>query len=304
MSENISHGRPFLVGWIDRHFNWFLSVVVVAVGFVFLLVAASTPKESVWHELSRDVGISLLIAAVVSVTYESFARSRFIRHTMEAMLSEIFGNIVHPDVWKVVKDGVIRHQIIREALDIHVELLPAFGPRPGPMVIWLRISYDLRGLHDSPGSKPLPLRHFLDDHIPKDGYPRFDSIVIDKEEQNLERVTGGAFETMVDLPHRDGRPVKVASDRKEVTYVPGSYYLTMTELTKGIRSIHLTGLPDNVEASVGISAYKGRVLLRKNIPLDEEFKDTVLLPGHSLEFRFKLKDESSGAGTPDAGGVL
>lgn len=290
--------KPKAIQFIDKHFDWFLSGFVILIGFAFLYAAGVTPKESAWHEITRDVGIALIIAAVVSVTYETFARSRFIRHTMEAMLSEIFGNIVQPDVWKVVKDEVIRHLIIRECLDIHLALRPEFGDDSKEMVLWMRITYDLKGLHDSPESKPLPFRHFLDDHIVVGKYPCFDLIAINGIEQPLNGVTRGVFETVVPLNHKQGAEVKITSERNEITYVPGSYYLTMTELTKGIK-LHLTELPEGVEAFVNIRPYKEGTPLRKNVPIDDEFKNTILLPGQSIEFRFGRKRQPQ----PAQGGV-
>jgi hypothetical protein len=292
MPNEPAQWSPGPIEFIDRHFDWFLSIFIITMGGGILFAGTLIPKENVWYEIVRDAGIAFLIAAIVSTTYETFARSRFLRRTMETMLSDIFGNIVHPDIWKVVKDEIIRHQIIRECLDIQLKLLPKFGPGPGPMVLWLRIDYDLKGLHDSPKTKPLPLRHFLDDHIVKDEYPCFNSITINRTPQPLDIVRAGVFETMVELPPKHADPIKVSSVREEVTYVPGSYYLTMTELTKGIK-LQLTEIPEGIEAFVSIRPYMEKVAFIKDMPLDDEFENTILLPGHSIEFRFKMKDKPS-----------
>lgn len=280
------------INFIDRHLAWFFAGLIVLLGVALLATAARLiARESFWHEVVRDVGIAFVIAAVVSVTYETVARSRFFRDSMEAMLTEIFGNIVQPDVWREVKDHIIRHQMIREGLDIQLELMPHADATADQMVLWMRFKYDLRGLHSKPGKKRLSLRHYLDDHVKRGIFPCFDLITIGGQPQPLGQIMTGEFECKVDLDYSGGEAVEIVTVRRELTYVPGSYYLMMTELTKGL-ALHLTDAPNNIQAEVNVRPHKEKVPLIENVPNDKDFKNTILLPGQGIEFRFRYKEQA------------
>jgi hypothetical protein len=67
----------------------------------------------------------------------------------------------------------------------------------------------------------------------------------------------------------------------------------MTELTQGI-TLHLEDLPDGIEAEVTLRPHtQFPVALKEDVPLDSEFKSTLLLPGQGIEFRFRASAEQT-----------
>jgi hypothetical protein len=280
-SKNNQETSP--IGFIHHHFHWFLTIFVILVGTLFLLWAAKLEKYSTSHDVLRDIGLALLIAAVVGATYEVFARSHFIRDTMAAMLSKILGDIVRDDIWDEVKDQIIKKEMMRENMDIFLGISSDLDPLCNPTTLWMKFNYELRGLHSRPKKKTIELMHFLDDHIKSENLPRFESIEVDGKKFPTDSIVDGKFTTLVELNNKEGTTIGVIIERYESTYIPGSYNLTMTEMTKGIE-LFLTDIPDGIKTIVNIRPHVEKVSLEKGQHL--HFHDIILLPGQSIEFRF------------------
>jgi hypothetical protein len=279
---------------VRHHFHWFLTLFIILSGIIFLLWASKLDKASAGHDVLRDVGLSLLIAAVVGATYEVFARSHFIRGTMATMLGRIMDDIVREDIWEEVKDRVIMRSLVRENMDIFLSVSSQV-PLPNPTEMWLKFNYDLRGLHTRPKKKTVELLHFLDDHIKGHNLPRFELIQIGGREYPLNTVKQGRFVERIDLNCRTGDPLEVVIERRELTYIPGSYNLTMTETTKSIE-LYLGDIPEDIDVVVSIRPDKEKVSIKKGEHL--HFHDVILLPGQSIEFRFINRHDADGKSKP------
>jgi hypothetical protein len=129
--------------------------------------------------------------------------------------------------------------------------------------------------------------HYLDDHIKGENLPRFERIEINGHAYSTHHIREGRFTTFVELENKNGAPTKIAIERRELTYIPGSYNLTMTEMTKGIKLL-VSEFPPELEIIVNIRPQVEKVFLEKGHP--ESFDDIILLPGQNIEFRFKYKD--------------
>jgi hypothetical protein len=283
------------IEFIKHHFHWFLTIFVVLLGIIFLLWASKVEKHSTSQDVLRDLGLALLIAAVVGATYEVFARGHFIRDTMAATLSEIIGDIVRDDIWDEVKDQIIKKEIIRENMDIFLGISSDVDPQCNPAELWLKFNYELRGLHSRPRRKTIELMHYLDDHVVGENLPRFESIEVDGKKYPTRNLSEGVFKTPVELHDRKGKATSVVIERYELTYIPGSYNLTMTEMTKGIK-LFLTDIPKGIETIVNIRPHVEKVRLKKGQNM--HFRDVILLPGQCIEFRFVHERHLGGKLTP------
>lgn len=278
---------------IALHFGWFLSGIAVLVSLPLLMGATIISEKSIWHDVVRDVGIAFLVAVIIAAIYELHVRSRFDIETMRGVLDTTLGDLVRPDIWQEVKKQIIERDTIRQNVDVRLKVEP-LGPLPGPVALWMQFEYDLLGLHSTP--KMCSLVHHLDNHVTYEELPEFEYIRVGEKIYKdgsgaCDCVKDGTFTTDVELAARDGDPIRVVTVRKEVTYIPGSYNLTMMELTKGF-SLHLMELPEGIEAAVNIRPFTNSPLpLEVNKVLDKEFRNTLLLPGQAIEFRFKPRDK-------------
>jgi hypothetical protein len=289
MSE--PHPKRTLVERIERYTTRFLTLIAILLGLAFLgwgLAIGEESKEHWWPTILREVGLALLIAAVVGFIYETAARTHFIRSSISVILSKIFGTIVTEDVWREVSDRILKREMIREDMNIFLKLPADFNPEDSPTELWMKYDYKLKGLHARPEKKSITIMHYLDDHLEDKArqLPRFDAIVVggkSYETKELKYVFT-ANEEVSNLPHEY---LQVEVERTELTYVPGIYNVTMTEMTKGI-SLYLQHLPESLEAVVDIRPYRVKIPLKINE--HKRYEDILLLPGQNIEIRFKYKE--------------
>lgn len=286
--------------YIATYFAWFLLGITVLVALPLLLWAHIIDEHSFWHDLIRDVGIAFLVAAIVAAIYELHARSRFDIETMVGVLDATIGEIIRLDVWKAVKCQIIERDMIRQGVEIHLDVKP-IAELFGPAVLSMQFEYDLYGLHSKP-KENVTLMHYLDAHLMHDellkyehakDLPKFEQITVGSKDYPVtpcpnDHIKDGRFTASINLGAKDGEPIHIITKRKEITYIPGSYNLMMGEITRGV-VLHLTGLPPDIEASVNMRPHTEHgVPLRVDDTL-RYFKDTILLPGQGIEFRFKYK---------------
>jgi hypothetical protein len=199
--------------------------------------------------------------------------------------------------------------MIRQNVDIHLKIAAIGDEAPGLAILCMQFDYDLYGLHSRPIAN-LTMMHYLDAHIkPEDttkhdllkDLPMFEYIKVGNKEYDVENlpnanIKDGRFTEQISLGPKDAEPIRIVTRRKEIAYIPGSYNLTMGELTKGI-TLHLTEAPENVEVSINLRPHtEYGVPLRLNEAIEREFRDTILLPGQTIEFRFKHKPAQAVSG--------
>lgn len=274
-----------------KHFAVWLSFVALLIALSLLMWSVLIPETSVLHHIVRDLGIGFLVAALVGAIFELHMRVRFSSQTMGDVLNVAMGELIDPEVWREAKSQVLSREIIRKDNHIHLLIKP-IASCPGKAVFQLEFEYELCGLH--PRTREVELVHELDDFLQHGAdYPRFQYIQVGEKryegEDLRKRLERGRFVAKVDLPGKDEKPITVISAREEIVYLPGSYNLTMTELTNGI-TLHLEDLPEGFEAEVTLRPHTPLpIALKKDVPLNSQFRNTLLLPGQGIEFRFRTK---------------
>lgn len=278
-SNHLSTGKK-LFDVIRRRLGFLLFVVTLVVGIGLFVYAVELPKENSSKELLHGIGFALIVAAVVGGIYELQARLFFDSERFSELLSRIVGEFVAPEVWDKVRSQVFESELIRRNTHIHLKLTNSPSLPDGVKLLWMTISYDAYGLKMR--STGCSIVHHLDTHIKYDKFPRFTGISVNGQEQDPD-VPHGKFSKKVRLQKRGGEPVPVRTVREEATYVPGSYILSMREITADLH-IHLQELPDDLEMSVNIFPDFENEPLEKDV---ERRFDAFLLPGQAIEFRFK-----------------
>jgi len=271
---------------------WALTIGAAILGGILLYIASrglqETSSPQLWHDLIRDVGIALLVAAVIAAIYELHARARFDRATMTGVLGSIYNDIVDGSVWEEIRQQILDKELVRKNGQVTISLKRDDLLPKGQHIVWVEFEYDLCGLRST--HRRIELRHFLDSFMsnPASKLPRFDQIVIgDKvyKGPTLEECIDnkGVFKKKLSIDGREGRPERIVVERREIVYVPGAYNLVMGELTDGVR-LHLEQITAEIEVEVNM---KGQVT-----KLEEDgflHCRKFFLPGQGIEFRFKPK---------------
>lgn len=272
--------------------------VVPVVGTVvcFGIAYYATDSHKLVYDIARDIGIAFLVALVVTISYEVYARGRYERKKFIGTLQVIMNEIVHPGVWEEVRNQIIERSMIRENSQIKLKLEELAGLKDGQMVLCLEHEYVVRSLRSKP--VPVTILHYLDDHIEckENDLPRFERIEIGKknycDDKLKDKIDKGVFSVGLTLKPRDKAAVRVRTRRKEITYVPGSYNLIMGEICDGV-IIDLDQIPSGIVAHVHVWPHT-----EKPIPLEvdktlDRFREKILLPGQGCEFRFTPENTSA-----------
>lgn len=273
-----------------RSYPWVLSTLAAVGGLLALAMSHGLGHPM---DLARDLGIALLIGAVVTLLYEFQARGLADSDTISNTLEKAFGYIVDDAVWNDTRTQVFDREVLRKDALIHLHLSEQKLRHPRYRALRVNFSYKLFGLRSSP--RKYTIRHQLDFHLrdPESDLPHFDTVRIDhevyKRAKLAECLDKGVFSCEVHLAARDGKPVEIAIERAELTHVPGTYNFIFPELTQGIR-IKVDKLPVGVAGEIWIWSYPEQ----KPIEISDQAPafvsiSNLFLPGQCIEIRFKLK---------------
>jgi hypothetical protein len=277
-----------------------LVIPLILVGVTLLIIAYNNSDNHLTHDITRDIGIAFLISALVTVAYETYARTRFDLAKIESLLDTVFGSGIPAKVWESIKETLLKRELIRCNTELRVSVVRGEAVADSSNVILdIDLAYDLASL--LPISKDFTIIHGLDEHITASYLPRFLEASIDDHSEVINKSTEWGATDQIMMVDRGRLYMKVnlpaASEnvtrhfrvrREEVRSCPGSYYFIMTELTEGIR-VHLGDCAEDVEVTLGLRPSEDTVdLTAKRIAVINE----PLLPGYGLEFKLKSRSMS------------
>jgi hypothetical protein len=255
---------------------WAINAITFALGAVGLY--GRQLLRDPWAELMRDAGIAFIIAAVVTLTYEAYARQRSAAETVEDLLGKVIGDIVDPKTWDEVRGQILDRAAIRRAMTVRIRLERRDGVPTNQLVLWASTEYRLASLRSH--EHAVHVLHFLDAYMSNATHnlPRFVRAVLNGD--RIEFPPDAArLELNVALPRRGTGDIPIVIEREEVVYFPGAYTLIMSDLTE-LESVELWEAPSDVKVEI-------------NCIFDERFVEPgksmrpgrVLLPGQCIEIR-------------------
>lgn len=295
---------------------WIGVAGALVVGVIALLVERRFQSGSLRAELSRDIGIAFIVAAIVSVGYEYSTRNLAERKTLLDGINRAMLAFVPENVWDEVKDQIVRRNAVRHNVEIAISLsrdAPAIdGKRiplpPGQAVMWMSYGYDLYGL--AAGESHIDVSHEVDYTPmwnPDLQLPRFDRVIVTDGEGNRTEYAGTALTALEDgkggltlknirlPPPNEHKPVRIVTERYELVNTPGYYYLVMRELTSRTEGstqptvkISIAQLPSDLEAEV-VTFYAPHGFTRPDPAKNVWVFDKTLLPGQGLNLVFKVR---------------
>ncbi|MGI4716983.1 MAG: hypothetical protein ACRYGO_02920 [Janthinobacterium lividum] len=271
------------------------------IGFLVIFGAALTIKggqldmSTTLHHFVRDVGIAILVGAIITAVYEAYARVRFEIMLMNSFLGAVIADWSRQDIWKALKSQIIEKAVVRENFRLAICLQPDQRLLPGQMLLKMQVSYDLRGLRSE--SMAAKIEHFLDWHfkIKDHNLPCFSRVRIGSKDIPLQSEAfnqQGEFSYWVKVPAKDSGSIPVTTSRQEVLYFPGVNCFVLNEITKGLE-ICLNGIPDDISAFVTVRTHpnlKYRELKLESADDRIKIDDIVLFPGQIIELLFQPKE--------------
>jgi hypothetical protein len=268
--------------------------LLIVVGGSLLVVAYRADHDSMSHHLSRDIGLAFLISALVTIAYETYARSRFDLAKIESLLETVYGSGVPAGIWQSIKENLLKRKVIRLNPMLHVSVSrdPSIGE--DGVLMDLDLTYDLVNLLKR--ENRYTVVHGLDEHIAAAQLPRFIEASIADHSESIDgqdpwvssngdmTVESGRLALTVNLGSagEDGI-VRVRVRRQEYRVCPGSYYLIMSDITQGM-TVFLRECAPDVDVTVFVYPTAREINLTTNhIAMINE----PLLPGHCLEFKLR-----------------
>jgi hypothetical protein len=278
---------------------WFLTISLMALAIIMLAVASQKlSKDTLSYDIVKDVAIAFLAAAIVTITYDSVLDFR----RVSDLFSLIVGDDVRPEVLDATKTQIFKREVLRENAELRFKIRQDNTLPAHQAIIELEIGYDLYGLkpEDFKFTVQQELEHYYLRNEAKN-LPRFDSVtvgdklykddelkgMIDKGLLTLKDVTVKPWPRREDAQTKQNSAVRIVTERTELVYIPGSYNIVFSHLTKGVR-VYIDA-PPNIEHNLKQWFDRGG----KDFQPAGKYHifDGIILPGQSLSLNFKLVDK-------------
>jgi hypothetical protein len=153
-----------------------LAALVLALGIGALLLAAALDAEYVIiKSLVRDLGIALVVAAVIIFTIEQKSRdelnrmvSSFLRRTHENLFQTILGVEFPKPMFDFVRDRLMKEPVFRTETEVHYtirDLADNAGLRFGIPTVFLDVTFSYRIKNLSDREQKHPVRFFVEEPL-------------------------------------------------------------------------------------------------------------------------------------------
>lgn len=278
---------------------WWLTAGVMVVGGLLLLSASIVPEapageQHYWRKvgkhLLRDVAIAFIVAGLVTLVYGNILDFR----RMSDAVSLMIGDNVPPEIWDTTKTEIYQRAVIRENLEIRINIQTDTSLPSCQALLKAEISYDLYGLKPEPF--PFTVKQELDYfnmHNEKMNLPRFDSVTVDNKMYKGEELNALIKEGLLTLPpvtvqpwHK-GEAVHIVTERVEIINVPGAYSNVLSQLTKGVK-LYIEAPP---EIEYRLKEWFDRGGQEFQVAGKYNFLHSIVLPGQSISLQFRRSSD-------------
>jgi hypothetical protein len=266
-----------------QKYKYLIHVVAAFVfGLALILISVRWTEQSTLHDVLDELGVATIVAAVVTLMYETYAREVFTHETTKHMLETVMGDMFDNKLWDELRWQLLEKEAIRRAFTVRISLSrdPQLPQHEGVLRVF--VTYRLHVLRPRVGK--VGIHHYLDRFMANRALqlPRFEYVAIGSEILDV-RTLPDDFKRDVVMSGEAGVPITI--ERREIVYTPGAYNLLMSDLTQ-LETVQVEELPDDVDIEVNWTLDKPHPMA----PFQGCLVDRMLLPGHSIEFRFVNRD--------------
>lgn len=279
-----------------RKYKYLTHVAVgIVAGIALIFMATRFKHHDTTHDVLNEFGIAIVIAAIVTLMYETYAREVLTTETMSKVLESVMGDMFDTQLWDELRKQLLDQKAVRRAFSVRVSLERDARLAPNQAIFWMSLSYRVHPLHVK--TEEVVVYHYLDRFMRDDAVdlPRFTHISIGSRVIDPRKLKGNIDETVNVRDWPGGVPVIV--ERREIVYTPGAYNLLMSDLTS-VEIVKVEDVPSDVSIEVNWTLDKPHPVA----PFEACPLTRMLLPGHSIEFRFNRAATSGVTGGSTSAG--
>jgi hypothetical protein len=266
-------------------------LAAITLGVALIYAAARFKQHETTHDVLNEFGIAIVIAAVVTLMYETYARKALASESMTKVFEVIMKDVFDNRLWTEMREQLLEKAAIRRAFSVRISLEEDSRLGANRAVLWVAVTYRVDALRSK--TEKVKIYHYLD-HFMRDSntkFPRFTDISVGSDVIDPRQISD-EFERDVFLKDWPGG-VPIIVERREIVYVPGSYNLIMSDLTE-VEMIRVESLLDDVDVDIYWTLQKPlRIKAFNACRINRMF-----LPGHAIEFRFNRRTASAAAHGP------
>ena len=210
---------------------------------------------SFWTTLIRDVGIAMMLAVILTVVIEFWARQRLQDEIREGVLEATFRRLIPPQIFDEIRNGVLLAKSVKRQWQLVMTVsrdATLNGPDPRCYASQTSVTYRIHNLTNSAYEETFSteLNRDIEGSDQTGSLPRFDWVRIgnkkytDEELKDFLAPDGHSYTVSLTLP-RDPSYLEVRNEFKEVLRVPDTFVWSMTGLTEDVSiTIESTGVPE------------------------------------------------------------
>lgn len=282
--------------WKSFFFATLIGVSILT--FIHLHIVEIYLSQSL-QEIFRDIGISFIVAGLISLIYEWSTRTAEKLGEMRTIVETFLKTFIPDKIWKEIENEVLLRKVFRSNLKMEIEIFESeikigqdnISIPTGKAVIKTKVNYDLYSV--SSFDDKIKIRHFLDWHMRNDemNLPRFTSMKINDGSERLftdENLTNlfdsklGCLTIEINEPKfSKDKGISIGVERYELVNIPGLYTLVMPEMV----------IPsDDINSSISISFINDENIRKDlNITINNWFNSVghnFLKTGQKYEWKF------------------
>lgn len=297
-----------------------ITIPVIIVGFLIVFISAfisHNPEGFPLKDLVRDIGIAIMVAGIISLTYEWSTKETESKYEMKSVLDRVLSKFIPEVLWNEIQTEIFNRKAFRTDMEMEIELFKEFDDIDGNKVILpenvrilkTRLSYLLKGM--SASKHHVDIVHHLDEHMRNNqlNVPRFITAALTDENGTVTNYTGKNLDNIIDtgkgrlfIPSNrcpaisyHGSGVKVVVERYELVNVPGLYTMVLPEMvipSNNNNSISITlskqtGAIDDVGLQIETWFNTQKHNFDKDKNADKWIFNSIMLPGQGFSLIFK-----------------
>lgn len=275
------------IGLTSLAFGLVLAVPAL-LGMALLIIAYLLGSGSLAHDIVRDLGIAALVAVIITIVFEFYARNRLEAEIRAGVIEATIRRLIPERVWEKIKIEILSQDTIRRNWTLIMNVVDDSVLGDGRYLSDTIQSYEL---HNLTGRETTALvRHELYTHIRGqdangDSLPRFVRVTVGPKHyegedlKQLLRNGGLKLELPVPLPAEEaGVPVRL--EVKEIIRANDTFVWWMTNTTD--RATVEIAAPDNLRFTLRAPFHHGP--LQEVTPGRRWMFPGIIALGQGLEF--------------------
>src|SRR5947208_920159 len=96
------------------------TIIAMVVGLGLIYGAARSKGHQTRHDVLNEFGIAVVIAAIVTLMYETYAREVLAGETMSRVVESVMGDVFDTQLWKEMQAQLLHKTAVRRAFSVRI----------------------------------------------------------------------------------------------------------------------------------------------------------------------------------------